>query len=46
MSPVYPGYRARLPFRFTGVIERIRLHLGDAAERTTAELIEHHLQDY
>ena len=46
MSPVYPGYRARLPFRFTGRIERVELHLGEAAERTTEELIERHLQDY
>jgi arylsulfatase A-like enzyme len=46
MSPVYPGYRERLPFRFTGGIERVDLHLGDAAERTTEELVERHLQDY
>jgi len=46
MSPVYPGYRGRLPFRFTGRIERVELHLGEAAERTTEELIERHLQDY
>jgi arylsulfatase len=46
MSPVYPGYRARLPFRFTGRIERVEVHLGEAAERTTEELIERHLQDY
>lgn len=46
MSPVYPGYRERLPFRFTGRIERVELHLGQAAERTSVELIERHLQDY
>jgi len=46
MSPVYAGYRERLPFRFTGRIERIGLHLGEAAERTTEELIERHVQDY
>jgi hypothetical protein len=46
MSPVYPGYRARLPFRFTGRIERVDLHLGENAEWTTAELVERHLQDY
>jgi hypothetical protein len=46
MSPVYPGYRARLPFRFTGWIERVELRLGEAAERTTEELVERHLQDY
>jgi arylsulfatase A-like enzyme len=45
MSPVYPGYRDRLPFRFTGLIERVEFHLGEAAERTTEELIERHLQD-
>ena len=46
MSPVYPGYRARLPFRFTGRIERVDLHLGETAEWTAAELVERHLQDY
>ncbi len=46
MSPVYPGYRERLPFRFTGRIDRVDLHLGEAAERTTEELVERHLQDY
>ncbi|HTL31578.1 MAG TPA: hypothetical protein VL326_00560, partial [Kofleriaceae bacterium] len=40
LSPVWPGYRARLPFRFTGRIERIELLLGDASELTTGELIE------
>lgn len=45
MSPVYPGYRERLPFRFTGRIERVELHLGEAAELTTEELLERHLQD-
>jgi arylsulfatase len=46
MSPVYPGYRERLPFRFTGRIERVELHVGEAADRTTEELVERHLQDY
>jgi arylsulfatase len=46
MSPVYSGYRGRLPFRFTGRIDRVELHLGEAAEMTTAELIERHLQNY
>jgi arylsulfatase len=46
MSPVYAGYRERLPFRFTGRIERIGLHLGEATERTTEELIARHVQDY
>jgi len=42
-SPVWPGYRSRLPFAFTGRIEVVRLELGEAAERTTAELVEEHL---
>jgi arylsulfatase len=46
MSPVYPAYRARLPFRFTGAIERIAVHFGEGAERTTDELVERHSQDY
>jgi arylsulfatase len=46
MSPVYPGYRARLPFRFTGAVERIHLHFGEGAARTTEEVIAGHLQDY
>ncbi|HKS72523.1 MAG TPA: arylsulfatase [Terriglobales bacterium] len=46
MSPVYPGYRERLPFRFTGRIESVEFHLGEAATRTTEELVERHLQDY
>ncbi len=45
-SPVYPGYRDRLPFQFTGRIERIELQLGEAAARTTEELVARHLQDY
>jgi arylsulfatase A-like enzyme len=40
LSPVWPGYRARLPFRFTGRIERLDLLLGAASELTTGELIE------
>jgi arylsulfatase len=44
MSPVYPGYRGRLPFRFTGRIDRVQLRL-QAAERTAEELVERHLQD-
>lgn len=43
MSPVYPGYRERLPFRFTGKLERIDVQLGDSAEMTTRELLEEHL---
>ncbi len=44
LSPVYPGYRSRLPFRFTGTIERVELVLGEAARETTAELLEQHLR--
>lgn len=43
-SPVWPGYRSRLPFAFTGTIELARIELGEAAERTTGELIEEHLR--
>ncbi len=32
-----------LPFRFTGRLERIDVLLGDAAELTSAELLEEHL---
>lgn len=45
-SPVHPGYRDRLPFRFTGRLERVELLLGEGAERTTEELVERHVQDY
>lgn len=40
LSPVWDGYRDRLPFRFTGRIERVELALGEAAAMTTGELIE------
>ncbi|NVB81824.1 MAG: arylsulfatase [Kofleriaceae bacterium] len=40
LSPVWGGYRDRLPFRFTGRIERVELELGEAAEMTTGEVIE------
>ena len=43
---MYPGYRERLPFRFTGRIERVELHFGQSAEWTHEELITRHLQDY
>ena len=46
MSPVYPGYRERLPFRFTGRIEHVEFHLREAADLTSEELIQRHLQDY
>lgn len=45
MSPVHPGYRDRLPFRFTGRIDRVEMHL-EQTERTTEELIDRHLEDY
>ncbi|MFN7133298.1 MAG: sulfatase-like hydrolase/transferase, partial [Myxococcales bacterium] len=40
MSPVWPGYRDRLPFRFTGRLERIDVRLNEAAELTTRDLLE------
>jgi arylsulfatase A-like enzyme len=40
LSPVWGGYRHRMPFRFTGRIERVVLELGEAAEMTAGELIE------
>lgn len=43
LSPVYPGYRDRLPFAFTGGLERIHLALGLAAEVSTEELVEEHV---
>jgi arylsulfatase A-like enzyme len=46
MSPVCAGYRDRLPFRFTGKLERIDVQLGEAVERTTIEdLVERVFQD-
>jgi arylsulfatase A-like enzyme len=44
LSPVYPGYRTRLPFRFTGNIARVVLEFGEAAQLTTGELLEEHLR--
>jgi arylsulfatase A-like enzyme len=43
MSPVFPGYRDRLPFRFTGKIDRIEVKLGEGAAVTAAELVEEEL---
>ncbi len=40
LSPVWGGYRDRLPFHFTGRIERVHVELGEAAEMTAGELIE------
>lgn len=44
LSPVYPGYRDRLPFRFTGRIEAVELALAEATELSTQALLEQHLQ--
>jgi arylsulfatase len=44
LSPVWGGYRDRLPFRFTGRIERVELQLGQEAEMTTGELIEEQIR--
>ena len=44
-SPVWSGYRSRLPFRFTGRIVGALLHLlGEPAERTIADLLEEHVR--
>ena len=43
MSPVYPGYRDRLPFRFTGKLERIDVKLGEGAELTDEEVLQEQL---
>jgi len=43
-SPVWPGYRGRLPFAFTGTIEAVEVEVGEAAERTTGELLEEHVR--
>jgi arylsulfatase len=37
LSPVWPGYRGRLPFRFTGELHRVELALGDARPREAGE---------
>lgn len=42
-SPVWPGYRGRLPFRFTGVIDRVELQLGEGAPRSLAAQLEEEL---
>ena len=43
MSPVFPGYRDRLPFRFTGRLERVEVQLGEGVELTRGELLEEQL---
>jgi arylsulfatase A-like enzyme len=43
LAPVYPGYRDRLPFRFTGRLERIEVALGEGAAVSRAELLEEQL---
>jgi arylsulfatase len=40
LSPVWGGYRDRLPFRFTGRIERVELVLGEGAVMTTGDMLE------
>src|SRR5690606_16150132 len=44
LSPVWSGYRDRLPFRFTGRIERVELELGEAAEVTVGEALEEQIR--
>jgi arylsulfatase len=44
LSPVWGGYRDRLPFRFTGTIERVDLELGERRELTKEELIEEQIR--
>ncbi|RKG57591.1 arylsulfatase [Corallococcus sp. AB011P] len=43
LSPVWPGYRDRLPFRFNGSIDRVEFELGEAAPRSMSELLEEQL---
>lgn len=43
LAPVFAGYRDRLPFRFTGTIERVHVTLGAGVERTRAELLQEQL---
>jgi hypothetical protein len=45
LSPVYPGYRDRLPYRFTGDIARVSFDFGKSAELTTGELLDEHLRN-
>lgn len=44
LSPVWPGYRDRLPFRFTGDIERVDLDIGEAVPRPVGELLQEELR--
>ncbi|MBN8471763.1 hypothetical protein JYJ95_35090 [Corallococcus exiguus] len=43
LSPVWPGYRDRLPFRFNGSIDRVEFEFCEAAPRSMAELLEEQL---
>lgn len=43
LSPVYDGYRQRLPFLFTGTLERVEVSLGEGVELTEAEVMEEEL---
>jgi arylsulfatase len=45
LSPVWPGYRDRLPFRFNGVIERVEIELGQAVTDATADRREEELEE-
>ena len=40
MAGLIERYRDRLPFRFSGSIDRIEVKLGEAAESTASERIE------
>jgi arylsulfatase len=44
MSPVYDGYRDRLPFRFTGKLHRVEVKLGESAELSAAEQLAEQLR--
>lgn len=45
LSPVWPGYRDRSPFRFTGTIERVELDVGAAPAMTLEERIREELRN-
>jgi len=44
LSPVWPGYRDRSPYPFSGTIDRVEFELSEAAVRSTRDLIEEQLQ--
>jgi arylsulfatase len=45
LSPVWPGYRDRLPFRFTGKIERVELDVGAPPPMTAEDVIREELRN-